>query len=258
MGLKLNKIADDVVAKNLEWRAGLLKKALLEKPPAASDARELDRHYRSIGESSCEVGLMLYQQEKDPKQIREHLTLAGRNLLKMHAVRQKPAPSESRILWVFEKTLSLVICFCGPAEREELLRLQPWQFRNPVEPSDDAYAGYLEQVRLYLRKSAVDPAAIEELIAKCSSDTASKDDRQSVLPEVQALRAVATQDTKLLDESLAEVVKAHEVQAKRGELKLRSEGFICLPAMALAKLAQERGMQCGVKSPYLPLFLLEG
>ena len=190
MGLKLNKVADDIVARRLNGNLEVLKKLLADPPPASAEPARLQRHLRSVGDTSWELGFMMYQQEKAHEEIRPHLARAGEFLARLHATRPEPTEGEDRLPWYFEKTVGLVVCFCGAEERKLVANCQPWQYRHPVEPEDDIATGYMECLQLFLKGAHPSHEQWAKLLEQCRSDTASKEDRQFVLPCVLALQAV--------------------------------------------------------------------
>ncbi len=65
--------------------------------------------------------------------------------------------------------------------------------------------------------------------------------------------AIADRDQAVFDSSLADLLKAHAGQAKFGQLRETPEGFLCLSAMALSRMAAERGLVVSSDSQYLSL-----
>ena len=73
----------------------------------------------------------------------------------------------------------------------------------------------------------------------------------------QAMQAITKRNQTSLDSALAVVLQAHRGMAKFGGLRETPEGYLCLPAMALAKVAIDRGMAVGVENEYLSKGYLE-
>jgi len=67
----------------------------------------------------------------------------------------------------------------------------------------------------------------------------------------QAITAITAHDQMCLDAALADLLDAHRGMAKFGGLRETPEGYLCLPAMALAKVALDRGMAVNVENEYL-------
>lgn len=59
------------------------------------------------------------------------------------------------------------------------------------------------------------------------------------------------------DVALGDLLKAHRGMAKFGRLRETPEGFLCLPAMSLSKLALGRGMEVRAESEYLSMGYLD-
>lgn len=73
----------------------------------------------------------------------------------------------------------------------------------------------------------------------------------------QAMQAITKQAQTVLDSAVGVVLQAHRGMAKFGALRETPEGYLCLPAMALAKLALDRGMAVSVENEYLSKGYLE-
>jgi hypothetical protein len=67
----------------------------------------------------------------------------------------------------------------------------------------------------------------------------------------QAVQAIMERNQTAFDSALAVVLQAHRGMAKFGGLRETPEGYLCLPAMALTKVAMDRGMVVNVESEYL-------
>jgi hypothetical protein len=256
MPLKLNQIADDRIDAIVKEGLADLEKRLAVGPPSDDLAQRI-KYFRVTGNTSFDVGACLYQQEQDAREIRRHLARAGEFLLRAHTLRERPAANESRSPFEFEKTVSLVVCFCGFAERDTASKVHKWQYRNPVNVAHDAYGRYLELLQGFIVHTPLDAEAASAVENHCASDTANKWERTVLLPQIQGLRAVAAVDPGRWRRALSELVKAHEREATRGELKMARSGLVCLTGLLLAKLGMERDMRCDVQSPYLPWMLLE-
>lgn len=64
------------------------------------------------------------------------------------------------------------------------------------------------------------------------------------------IEAIINRNQRNLDLAIGELLLAHQRKAKFGDLRETPEGFACLPAMALARLASARGMVVSVESEY--------
>ena len=67
----------------------------------------------------------------------------------------------------------------------------------------------------------------------------------------ETIRAIVDHDQTVFDTALGALLRAHRGMAKFGALRETPEGFLCLPAMSLSKLALDRGMQVVLESEYL-------
>jgi hypothetical protein len=65
------------------------------------------------------------------------------------------------------------------------------------------------------------------------------------------VKAILDRDQTAFDVALDDLLRAHQGRAKFGELRETPEGFLCLPAMSLSKMALERGLEVNAESEYL-------
>jgi len=71
------------------------------------------------------------------------------------------------------------------------------------------------------------------------------------------VQAVAERSQKKFDLALTELIDAHARAEKWGWYRDSPEGFVCLPGLALSKLAMERDLVVNAESEYLPIAYLE-
>jgi hypothetical protein len=256
MGRKLNKVPDGTWKESLdESRARLAE--LTARGPRSDQPADLERWRHAVGERACDAGLILYQQEGDAREIRAYMKTAAEHLLAEHMGRGEPEPNTHRSPRLFEKTIDLVIAFGTPEQRGALPAVQPSQYRNPPYPDDDGLAQLIAILARYAADQTLDAEAYRTLEARLEMDQASRWDRAFYLPNARALRAAADADAKVWNDSISDLVTAHEDESRKGEYKKSELGLMCLPALAVAKLGMERGLTCLVRSEYFPLSLLE-
>lgn len=65
------------------------------------------------------------------------------------------------------------------------------------------------------------------------------------------IQAIVNHDQSAFDVAFDNLLKAHRGMAKFGGLRETPEGFLCLPAMSLAKIALGRGIDVTFESEYL-------
>ena len=63
-------------------------------------------------------------------------------------------------------------------------------------------------------------------------------------------QAIIAHDQTAFDDALQELLLVHRGEAKFGGLREATEGFLSLAAMALAKVALDRGLQVNAESEY--------
>jgi tetratricopeptide (TPR) repeat protein len=73
----------------------------------------------------------------------------------------------------------------------------------------------------------------------------------------KTLQAIVDQDQSSFDLALDELLRAHRGQAKFGGLRETPEGYLCLSAMSLSKVALQRGLPINAQSEYLSLRYLD-
>lgn len=78
-----------------------------------------------------------------------------------------------------------------------------------------------------------------------------KDKVKYTLAMGKTIKAIIEHDQVAFDAALGDLLKAHRGMAKFGGLRETPEGFLCLPAMSLSKMALERGMGVNAESEYL-------
>jgi hypothetical protein len=67
----------------------------------------------------------------------------------------------------------------------------------------------------------------------------------------KAIQALIERDQPGFDQGLEDLLKAHRGMATIGGIRESPEGFLCLQAMSLARLASERGTAASAESVYL-------
>lgn len=69
----------------------------------------------------------------------------------------------------------------------------------------------------------------------------------------KTIQAIVERDQSAFDMALNDLLTAHRGKAKFGELRESPEGFLCLPAMSLSKIALDRGLVVTAESEYLSM-----
>ena len=97
---------------------------------------------------------------------------------------------------------------------------------------------------------------LDALIDRCGLASASKEDRTLVLPLAKGLQSILRDDAEALEAELRKRVDLHHRSATRGELRFSYEGILCLPSMAVAQIALDRGLSVADFSGHLGFELL--
>lgn len=258
MPLKLNKVADEKIVDMLALDLERLKGNMSEPPPDNAKPAELEAYYEAIGDLSRDIGLMLYQQEKERHEILYHLRLAGGSLLHKYELRarieQEESDGDPRD---FEETLNLVATFGSANERRRASRIQKRPYSEPGESNQKWLGNYLELLKEYLAGGTPDKDAALEIEEYCKSNVASREHQWFLLPKTAGLWALAEGVRAAWRNAISQLLKAHEWEALRGKYRRLPGGFICFPALMLARLGREHEFVCDIASPYLPTNLLE-
>lgn len=256
MARKLNKIgakaSEDQVARYTKYLAGKLD----AEPDPADPSR--GRYFALVGHYSMWLGLYEYMLETPEPVIVKHLGRAANAYQSMFELRPRPdGPTGSREPRKFEQALALAACFGHPACLRGLSQLEEWAYRHPPRPETDAYAAYLGALKFVVANEAGDGHEAERALSACRTAGAAQDVPEEIANRIYALLALVEGDAVGFNKHLADVVRAHERDARTGELSDMQEGFICLEALGLAGLAKRQGVSVTVSSVYLPLQLLD-
>jgi tetratricopeptide (TPR) repeat protein len=73
----------------------------------------------------------------------------------------------------------------------------------------------------------------------------------------KTIQAIIERDQPAFGAALDSLLNAHRGMAKFGGLRETAEGFLCLPAMSLSRMARERGMTVSAESEYLCMGYLD-
>ena len=158
----------------------------------------------------------------------------------------------------FEKALNLVVCFHTRPLRETAAQVQKWQYCHPPHADQERLVGYLEMLKMFVSGTPLNSTAYQQLESNCTSDIASREEFVFLVPKLRGLRALEAGDESAWNQAIADLVQAHEVEARCGAYRRLPDGLLCLPALMLLELGRERGLACSVESPYVPPSLLEG
>jgi len=253
MPLKLNKLEDDIVQANIDRNKMRIGRFQTAEP--ASKMQSNPVHYaRQYAGAALELGLELYQQEGALAEIRKYLSLAGTLTFTMLSSKQFEGHSTPL---EFETALALAVCFCPASLYQNPDEIRFEQFFSAPESLEffAILARYLDLLRRFIAPGVLDGETWSKLESECRKSNAGRYDAKVTLAKLQATKALADKDAAFLNQSITTLIEDHENEAKRGENQRSERGFICLPGLMFAHLGSKQGLNCTVKSPYLPLQL---
>jgi len=97
---------------------------------------------------------------------------------------------------------------------------------------------------------------IQEALTEAKK-TKDKDVQQYILPLIEAISALVSNDQSLWQTSIDKVIKWHADECKFGDYKNDVNGIMSLNALTMAKLGKNmHGWVCSTDSLYLPLYLI--
>ncbi len=141
-----------------------------------------------------------------------------------------------------------------------ILAGQPEFYGRAYSMIDQAYAAHplgAAPIILYARAILLLAIGEEAKTLVYARNIPSKPGLKDLHAAGQAARAIMEGNQADLDAALVVMLQAHRGMAKFGGLRETPEGYLCLPAMALAKVAVDRGMSVNVESEYLSKGYLE-
>lgn len=252
--LKLNKIQEEQAREQLQWTRGLVEESLVA--PVPSDARARQTYHENIGTNFLQVGLFAYALEYEGAEVVHFFRQSAEHLAISLTLRKPADPDVSLNPWQTEKFLNVVACFGNASEKAAMVSLQEHQLCNPIRAHHEPLVRYLLAARAGFGDAPFDAAAFSTVVTACDSPQASKDQRLFLQPAARALVAIATENEDDWNYALAQILTSHAREARHGDLKLLTDGFISLRALMLAKWGIDQGLSCHVDSPYLPHQLL--
>lgn len=224
---------------------------LLQRPVRLESADE------NAGRMALTLAMAGHALSEDGARIADYFALSAGHLAA--ALRQRPPAEEGDHRGPYESELFLDVvgAFGDDTARRLCAGLRPDQLRWPRHAMHETQAMYLTQLQRILAGDRLDPAAAQEIAMRCTSAQASREDRRFLRPSLEGLAAVERADERAWNVALAQLVEAHAEEATQGDFKFQPEGLVCMRALMLAGLGLDAGMDCGIDSPYLPIYLYD-
>ena len=156
--------------------------------------------------------------------------------------------------WNIQHRINLVILF-GDTLTKQKLQTVGWRL-----PADNIMhqACYLYDHLLIKigTGQALSHSEIQTAIDEAKK-TKDKDVQQYILPLIEAISALTTEEQALWQTSIDKVIAWHKDACKFGDYKEDKQGIMSLNALTMAKLGKDmHGWECTTDSLYLPLFLI--
>jgi len=252
MSIKLNKLTDESVIEDIEICTNGLNIFL---PRADENIKDVKIN-KKAARSSENLGYMTYQQELDTST--KYFKITSRTMIRVFTYIEEPQEDwQTRSPWELFKPLNIVIAFGALVDRNQIIKTKESKYNYMMQGGLEYITLYLRLMKSYLADESIDPDLVSRLNDKQFITKNNKEVTLYVKPMCDGLIALIDNDETAWLAALNLCIENHLFLVKRGDYKKHFRGFICMPAMALAKLGFEKGYQITVDSLYLPIQLME-
>ena len=165
-----------------------------------------------------------------------------------------PELKEHHNEWTIQNELTLTLLF-GDKSTKQKLQTVGWQ----LVADDIMYQACYLYDHLLIKIGTGQALSHSEIqTAKDEAKkTKDKDVQQYILPLIEAISALTTEEQALWQTSIDKVIAWHKDACKFGDYKEDKQGIMSLNALVMAKLGKDiHGWECTTDSLYLPLFLI--
>jgi len=253
MSLKLNKLDDDEdTLDDIDRCQRSLNTFLSDADENIEDVKINKR----VSRVSALLGYMVYQQEMGTSA--DYFKISCRTITRVFTYIEEPQyEHQTRNPWGYFKSLNIVIAFGEAVDRNQIIKTNEIKYYHMMPAGLEYMSLYLKLIKSYLADESVG----SELVARLNDESfVSKNNKEVTLfvkPMCDGLIALIDNDETAWLATLNLCLENHLFLVKRGDYRKDECGFICMPAMALAKLGFEKGYKITVDSLYLPIQLME-
>ncbi len=206
---------------------------------------------------------------------REHFRLAaysyeleaGRDAIRMcfenvvrigiaaHERAKEPTRGTRRTPWDFGQLLGVVAAFGDSDQRCRAGSIRRQAYLWPEDPSFALMADVYSVLQAFLH-GEVDVGPAVRVAEQASAPSADRDAVEYGAPLCRAVAGLIERDESNVAKEVAAMARYHEHMARSGDLQFNAEGMIAVLPLCLVRLAREVGLDCTVKSPYVPVEIL--
>jgi hypothetical protein len=164
-----------------------------------------------------------------------------------------PKLDSIRTPFYFGQLTGIVAAFGGPADRARIAAIPRNHFLMPEMPEYTAMADAYSALQSYLDGTP------DHGIARRAVEAQQRRDRDSFhysRPLARAVLGLADGDAAVVTAAVAAMADLHLHLAREGDLQTGAAGCIAVLPLGVMRLARERGLECTLDSPYVPLELL--
>jgi len=224
--------------------------------PGHMEPQRRNRLLDGIRDFAFQAGLLCHGLQREPAATWEFFEASVAACEEMF--RLKALPEVNTPVALLEGAyLALVLGRWGDAaELAQAERYGPERYQQAGFVADEAIMGDIAAFLASLRGEDAEAARLAGMnVDRCEQRRDAFAKRAGW--QSAALLGTLRRDEARFQEALAQILRAHATEARRGRLRENTRGLLCLSGLALARLGKRAGLAGTVESPYLPLRLLK-
>ena len=256
--LTLNKAKPEQLDKNKNRSIKAMERYY---PLYLENSKDIDLSNR-IRRNSEELGYIYYQQEQPEEAVR-YFRLCAEAAAAYYTHKPTPSsgPAGARSPWPFYELLCVAIAFGSADDQLAFCRVEEIIYFNQDKEENRVHHQYVADAIALLKDVISDRPVAEEslkaLLEATNHPKRNKDEQRFVAPVVRGIIALLQGDKDAWDKAVQLCLDCHLSEVKSGDYRMKKNGFICMPGMALIKMGLAKGWKTDIDSLYLPLALLE-
>ncbi len=246
MSKTLNKLPEEKIKKDLARSLKGVDKFYREAVSNPHDYMLNDK----VSYSSMRAALMLYQQGSDDytKYFKIFCEVSAN---KYEALDIPRSDSETRNPWGFIYTLITAICYGEDQEIKRLLSIKEEIYCSPKTEPPEYPLNTARHLKTVFSGNKTDDYCAKEI--KTQENKLNHEEAMYLKSLNDGLSAITNTDHKAWAGSIDACLEKHIEEVEQGDLKLKVEAFICLPALVLHKIGNAIDFNYDNKSKYLPV-----